>query len=268
MIVTWADAHARQADPEFPRAVECMVARMEGNIHPQSGLLAALHGADYAWSGSNVELTRCLWKAAPAMPKALGDRMKALARRLDERFLASPHRVSSGGGFAATLHTATGEPRSRSSNRPHTDIWATGYGYEMTAGFAGACFERLLQLETGHPDLAGRYRALVLAAAGQYRTAEPPVGELLKPHSLAAAVNLMLQAHELTGDGAFLSRAQHFALAGIGLFLDDGSPLPKATSRHAHYEAITGGPDFMLSLLELHRRMAQTARQPSKGEPQ
>ncbi|NJL70304.1 MAG: hypothetical protein HC888_01240 [Candidatus Competibacteraceae bacterium] len=35
------------------------------------------------------------------------------------------------------------------------------------------------------------------------------------------------------------------------IFLGDGSPLPKLTSLHDHYETITGGDDLMLSLLAL-----------------
>lgn len=254
MIVTWADVHARQPDPEFVRATTCLVSRMEGNIHPQSGLLAALRGADYAWSGSNLELARGLWKAAPAMPAELGARMNALSLRLDERFFASPHRVAAGGGFAATLHTVTGEPRTRSMNRPYTDTWATGYGYEMTAGFAAACHARAQQLADAHPETAARHRALVLAAAAIYLKSDPPAADLLKPHALAAAIDLMLQAHDLGKDPAFLARARFFAREGVALFLDDTSPLPKATNRHGHYEAITGGPDFMRALFDVHRQ--------------
>ena len=65
-----------------------------------------------------------------------------------------------------------------------------------------------------------------------------------------ASIELMLNAHELTGDRAYLQRAEHFARWSIQTYLGDSS-LPRASHRHDHYEAVTGGDALMMALLDL-----------------
>jgi hypothetical protein len=272
MIVNWADAYARKENAdrprraELPEAVAVLVGRMEANMAlTRSGYLPAGRAEsgshnEIVWLGSNLELARCLWKAAPLLEKehaALAKRMRDLALRQDAAFHAAPHEVASGGGFATTLDAATGLPRSRGTNRPYTTAWATGYGYGTHAGMANRCHVRHEQLAADHPALAARYRTLVLAAARQYLAATPDPGELQKPNAMANAIELMLRAHEMTREAKYLDRADQFGRLGVGFFLDDGLPLPKATNQHSHYEAITGGPDFMHALL-----MLASARRP------
>ena len=72
------------------------------------------------------------------------------------------------------------------------------------------------------------------------------------PGSFASVIQLLLRAHELTGDKKYADSADAFGRLGIALFLNDGLPLPQATNRHGHYETITGGPDFMRALLCLY----------------
>jgi hypothetical protein len=269
MILTWADAHARPENArrerraELIEAITVVLARMENNMrHTPTGYLPALAGADYLWPTSNLELARCLWKAAPLLDRdqqALAARMRVLALRQDENFFRAPHEIARGGGFAVTLDTRTGQPRDRSMNKPYTVTWASGYGYGTHAGVAVCCFERARQLQPTHPDLASRYRSLALAATKPYLTSEPESDELQKPEVFATLIEFFLAAHELTGDRKFLDRAAHFARVGVGLFIDKSSPLPKASNRHDHYETITGGPDFMKALLQLHRSLSRPA---------
>ena len=61
----------------------------------------------------------------------------------------------------------------------------------------------------------------------------------------------MLGAHEITGEKRYLDRADYFAQRAIKLFLTDDSSLPKATSKHNHYEAVTGSDTLMMALLKL-----------------
>lgn len=265
LILNWADAYARPANErrerraELVAAITVLVARMENNMRlTPTGYLPALAGADYLWPTSNLELARCLWKAAPMIAGTqpdLAQRMRALALRQDEHFLRAPHAIAQGGGFAVTLDTRTGQPRDRAMNRPYTATWASGYGYGTHAGVARRCLERQEQLRETHPALAARYQELALAAVTRYLTAEPDPAELQKPEVFAALVELLLAAHALSSDRQVLDRADHFARIGVGLFLDAVSPLPKASNRHDHYETITGGPDFMGALLRLHRTL-------------
>jgi len=198
-------------------------------------------------------MARCFWKAAPVLPADLAARLRKIALKQDTDFLDMPHTVTEGGGFVETLHTETGKPRSRSSNRPYTSRWATGYGHATHADTARLCCERYRQLAESHPDLALRYRAMVIAAAKQYLESDPPTSAV--PGALAAAVDLMLDTGELTKDAAYLNKAESFADAGMRLFLDDGLPLPKAATGLEHYETITGGPAFMAVLLRLHEEL-------------
>ncbi|NHE59575.1 hypothetical protein [Cyclobacterium plantarum] len=78
--------------------------------------------------------------------------------------------------------------------------------------------------------------------------------ELQKPDAFAKVVEHMINTYQLTGAEKYLRRADYFAWLGIDLFLADGNPLPMATNQHDHYEAITGGPDFMYALLHLYQK--------------
>lgn len=263
MITCWADAYSRRENTgrerrdEMATAIRTLVGRMETNMkRSESGYLPAIQGKSYAWSGSNLELARCLWVSAPSMDGELAERMRALALRQDTDFHRLPHRITEGGGFASTLDTRTGKPRHRSMNKPYTAVWATGYGHGTHAGMALKCVSRYHQLRETHGELAGKYRALIVAAADRYLDTLPDVDKLVKPGALAEVNDLLVATHELTGDAKYLQRADRFGRLSLELFIDDTSPLPKATNRHDHYEAITGGIELMRSLLRLHEALA------------
>jgi hypothetical protein len=62
----------------------------------------------------------------------------------------------------------------------------------------------------------------------------------------------MLNSYATTGDKIYLDRANYFGQLGVEIFLPDGIPLPRATNKNNHYEAMTGGPAFMYELLKIH----------------
>ena len=64
-------------------------------------------------------------------------------------------------------------------------------------------------------------------------------------------IHLLVGAHRITGDPRYLEAATAFADQAIAIFLDDGSPLPRASSRSEHYEAITRADTMMMALLKL-----------------
>jgi hypothetical protein len=263
MIACWADAYdrpcnaAREGRSNLVTAITVLVARMESNMAkaPTGYLLAGTDAThrQIAWPGSNLELARCLWKAAPHMEGALAQRMKMLALRQDDHFLGMPHTIASGGGFVACVDSSNGVPRARSMNKPYTETWSSGYGHGIHAEMANPCFSRLRQIEKDHPERAAQYRKFIVAAADIYVTAQPDGRELLMPGPVASVIQLLMNAFELTGEKKYADRANFFGQRGIELFLNDGRPLPKATNRHDHYESITGGPDFMYALLCLHK---------------
>jgi len=170
-----------------------------------------------------------------------------------------PHTITSGGGFAVTIDSVTGQPRSRSMNKPYSAVWATGYGYGIHAGIANKCYVRYLQLKEVHSGIAVKYKKLILVAADQYLTAIPDSNRLQKPGALASVITLMMNTHQLTGRKKYFDRADEFGRLGVNLFLDDGLPLPRATNQHEHYETITGSPDFMNALLQLHEALGMAS---------
>lgn len=264
MIANWTDAYVRKENgsmlrrPELITAISTIVTRMEGNMKTPTGYLLAgtdeSHG-QISWPSHNLELARCLWNSAPHMQGKLGERMKKLALKLDLDFHRMPHTIISGGGFVATVDVNTGMPRSRSMNRPYTTTWTTNYGQGVHAHMANRCIARFLQIEKDHPELAGKYKQLILSAANLYLTAIPDTNDIVKPKTIASVITLMINSHSLTGEKKYLERADYFGQLGIKLFLNDTLPLPKATNQHDHYESITGGPDFMHALLKLHEAL-------------
>lgn len=265
MIERWADAYKRTENTNQQRrddlllAIEVIFGRMQENMKlTKSGLLPAgsSEKGDHnqvVWLKSNLELARCLEVAAPLFDDEPAGQMKKFALKQDMDFLNAPHKLDSvGGGFAVTLDAGTGIPRTRSMNKPYTSTWGSGYGYGPHSKIAILCNSRYQKLKTEYPDLATKYKSLMLAGAEQYLISSPDTSQLLKPDVFAGVIKLMLHSFELTGDQKFINRANYFGLLGIQLFLDDDSPLPKATNRHNHYETITGGPGFMNELLKIY----------------
>ncbi|MFN2351448.1 MAG: hypothetical protein ABR497_05835 [Kiritimatiellia bacterium] len=187
MIVNWADAYGRKENEARPRrsdltqAIFIVVGRMEANMEKsKSGYLIAasqLKHSEWVWLNSNLELARCLWKAAPILDEdrpELAERMRRLAARQDEGFFKAPHAITEGGGFAHTLDSLTGQSvKPPSKSQPYTSVFATGYGRPIHANMANLCYARYTQLAASHPESAASYRKMILASADQYLSAEP-----------------------------------------------------------------------------------------------
>ena len=97
------------------------------------------------------------------------------------------------------------------------------------------------------------YRELILASAGRYLKSTPDLEQTVYPGPLGDVIFHMLASHEITGEERYLDAADRFAQLAVEHFLGGDCPLPKASSRHAHYEAITRGDTLMMALLELWR---------------
>ncbi|NND05653.1 MAG: hypothetical protein HKN87_04675 [Saprospiraceae bacterium] len=252
----------RPGRSELRQYIKVMFERMKDNMAQSgSGLLIAGRSSkgdhnSVVWLTSNLELARCLEVAAPIMDQDLAQEMRDFAIKQDQDFLAAPHRLDSlGGGFAVTLHAETGLPRVRSMNKPYSSTWSSGYGYGTHAGVANTLYKRYISLRSMHPQIADRYEEMILQVGEMYLNSEPDLTTLLKPNEFQSVIQLMLHCHSLSRNPQFVDRAAFFARMGMALFLNDGSPLPKVTNRHEHYESITGGPAFMYQLLKLHQTL-------------
>ncbi len=265
MMLVWADAWSRPENAsrtdrvEMLRAIRVMVNRMERNMEiGATGYLVAHDGADYVWPFSNLELARSVWEAIPLVSRAdaqLAMQMKELALRQDKNFFKASHEILQGGGFATTLHSETGEPRVRSMNEPFSSTWSTGYGHGIHAEYGNRVLGRYLQLAEGYPDLAEKYKTFGIAAANKYIAVKPDPEQFVTPRIFSNIIALLLEAYYLTRDRQYLERADFFGRLGISYFLEEGNPLPKASNKHEHYEAKTGGADFMHALCALHHAL-------------
>ena len=171
--------------------------------------------------------------------------MKKRALTSDRVFLSLKHDFSANGkGFVAGANVHTLERMSKGS-WIGTQVWATGYGKCTDAQVAMMCYQRYRQ--TGNEG----FKKLVVNSASRYLASSPDMSVTLYPGSMANAILHMLAAYELTGQQKYIERADYFGRQAVKIFMDENSPLPRASSEHDHYEAITGGDDLMMALLKL-----------------
>jgi hypothetical protein len=247
-IATWARAYEAGKDPVFLKAIETIVDYFEKNSSSQTGAIPCSTNPsrlEIMWPESNLSLAVDLWDGAEKVPDDLARKMRQRALKTDKVYLSLSHDFTpKGKGFVAGANVHTLE---RLTEGPWTDtaIWATGYGKATDAQIAMLCYLRYQQVKMDG------YKKLVLDSASRYLYTEPDTKITLYPGSMAESVFHMLAAYELTGQRYYLDRADYFARQAIKIFLDDSSPLPRASSAHDHYETITGSDDLMAVLLKL-----------------
>jgi hypothetical protein len=239
-IATWAEAYRRTKNPLFAKAIETLVDYFDGRRSPRSGALPAESAprskGKVLWSTSNLSLAIDLWEGAGKVPDELARKMRHCASRTDAVFLRLGHDLDLGGkGFLQSAYTDTLGPLEQGA-------YSGPWGH---AGPASLCLLRYQQLK-----LTG-YKKLALAAAKLYLGREPETKAALHPGTLGHVIYLMLGAYELTGQRRYLNRADFFGQRAIALFMTDDSHLPKSTSKHEHYEAVTGSDTLMMALLKL-----------------
>ena len=251
-IETWAQSYARTKNPQMLTAIETLVGYFEAHRDPHTGALSAEGKTpELMWPASNLSLAISLENAAPQVPDALAARMRALAASTDAVFFQMDHQLQPDGlGFIKTAVTSTLEPGSKATRNVakkgfYTRTWATGYGDSTDANIAMMCLQRFEQ--TGDE----RYREMALQAAERYVVTAPDETIELYPQAFGEAIALLLGAHRLSGDDKYLARADELAKQAVALFWRDGSPLPLASNRIGHYEAITHADTLAMSLLQL-----------------
>ncbi len=248
-IAVWAEAYRHTKDPVFLTAMRTLVDYFDSCRSSQSGGIPAESHKRFQgkmlWGTSNLSLAVDLWEAADMVPEDLAAAMRTSASKTDKVFLRIPHDLSPGGpGFQMRSHVDTLEANPHSGHS-HTSMWAAAYSQSTDALVATLCVTRYRQVE-----LPG-YRRLILAAADRYMTDSPGVDAVLWPGTLGHVIGLLVASAEISGDKKYLDRADHFARLAMAAFFDDTSPLPKASSKHDHYEAITRADTLMMSLLML-----------------
>jgi hypothetical protein len=170
--------------------------------------------------------------AAHRVPEAMAARLRAYAARNDQAFCTLRHDLKGRGGFAI-------------SDGEMTPLWETREGRRTTALLAMMCVSRY---ENGG-SIA--YRDMIHAAADAYRNAPPPDGADVWPMTFGHAISLQLAAWRSTSNEQYLDAAKKLADLALQRYWADG-PLPRATSKDAHYDSSTGADTLALALIELH----------------
>ena len=254
-IATWAACYEHTDDKEMVTAIECLVDSFQARRNKTTGIIPAESKTpELVWPHSNVSLAIDLADGARRVPGSLARKMQDCAAGIDETFLKVAHDLKSEGkGFLKTVRASTLEPTDTYAARgikkdqkadSYTHTWETGYGESTDAQVGMLCLQRWQQVK-----LDG-YRKLFLAAAQRYLHSDPDTKITLYPGALADAVAVLLAAYRLTGEKQYINRANAFAATATSLFFKD-CPLPRASSKHDHYEAITRGDSLAMTLLDL-----------------
>jgi hypothetical protein len=254
-INTWTEAYYRTEDSTFIQAIETLLDFHDRHASEETGAIPAEVDNPRSnnlmlWPQSNLSLAIDLWRSAESgyLPDELAQRMQDIAQKIDQVYHQLPHEVGDNGGFVQRSHVHTLEAVTLldEHGNPYTDLWGGAYGHRATVKVANKCLLRYRQ--TGSED----YRQLVLDGASQYLDSEPESEQVVYPGTMGDAIFLMAGAYELSGDTRFLDRADYFGQLSLSMFFDDDSPLPRATSRHDHYEANINRPDtLVMALLHL-----------------
>jgi hypothetical protein len=248
----WGKAYREAKDPVYAKAVETLVDMFNRLSPEKTGAIPCCSrpGLKHVmWPESNLSLAVDLTDAAPAFAEALRKKMLQRAAKTDEVYQSLKHDFSPEGiGFVAGANTET---LAALTDGPWTQTqqWATGYGKTTDAQAANICYLRYRQLADG-PDKKG-YRKLILDCANRYLKTAPDLKGTIFPGSMGNVILHMVAAYEITNDKKYLDRADVFAAIAIDNFLTEDSALPRASSQHNHYEAITGGDTMMMALLKL-----------------
>jgi len=208
-----------------------------------TGLISAWGDQVMAWPMSELSLAVDCESAARDFPEPLAARLRAFAAREDEAFLKLPHDPSRR-GFVVTVNRETGQSLDDRDWQPFTRPWASEYGECTTAQLAMVCLARHEQ------NQQDAYRRLVIAAADLYLEESPAEDQETWPSAFGHVISCQLAAFRFTQDSKYLDRARSLGHQAIRVFWAD-RPLPRASSRTDHYEAITGPDSLVLALLEL-----------------
>jgi hypothetical protein len=250
-IEIWARAWQETGNEEFLRAINTLLNYFDKNTSPESGAIRyATKFPDQYSLGHNMGLAGSLHKSMKLLPDTFAVRMKKMADDTDPLYLSFDHDPVAGGkGFVKSAHVHTlvpGEYRSEhKGGRFRTQMWSSGYGAGNSIGQANGCLGRYN--ETG----IEKYKELFMITAEEYYKADIPQSKILYPSNYSGVIGMMRKAYHLTGERRFIDKALEYAELSIEAIMDETSPLPKASNKSEHYEAITGANGFMNSLLGL-----------------
>ena len=264
----WAREYGRNGDPEMKRAIQTLLSLYRSMRHPVTGAMAWCtgEGADrreVANVAMNLFMATTLQDAAAFVEKRdpdLAGEMREFVRFMDDEYLSNDYDTIldvAGKGILAWytvadrtcmpkglvrppegVDGAIGYPLRTPDGKPAASLyyltpWFPGRHY---AGFALLLRDRYERCAEKHKTT---YRRALLDIADIYMTIGPEVQFVLYPDNIADVVALLRYCHKLTGNVAYLHRADQTMRMGVQLFFDETSPLPKITNFDDWYESST-----------------------------
>ena len=280
-IDVWARELARSKDPQMKRAILAVLKRWDHNRHPKTRVLAAASRYNqWCWIKMNLAAASIVHDAAKRVKPHDAELARAMfdfERSMDAEYLGQnpPQKILDvkGKGFLHTYfvddrtpYKIAWDPRRQSTvalpdpkARPKDAVadrstYSKPWFVKRThAGMAKRLHDRYLRTE--NPRYKALYKRAVLDTADIYLTIEPETQWPVWAVALTDVIDVLLIAHEITGETAYLHRADHMGQWAVRLLFDDVSPLPKINSVNDWYESsndIYGGTHIPWALLRLH----------------
>jgi hypothetical protein len=240
-IRTWATAYACKTNELFLNAIDRVVRDLENHRDSTSGLIWLGPDISHPWILSGLSLAIDCDAAARLVPEPVASKLRGLASEQDRMFYSAPHDLKVTGGFIAGDNLATAAGRNTALWTPQTGR----YRGHTTAQVGMMCVSRYEN--TGNVA----YRDFVHAAADAYLKSMPGPNDDVWPMTFGHAISLQVAAWRSTAQQIYLERARELADFAVKHFFDQG-PLPRASLKSNHYEAITGADTLALGLVELH----------------
>jgi len=195
-------------------------------------------GADVSNALSDLSLAIDCDAASRLVPEPHASKWRRFANEKDRMFCSLQHNLKANGGFI------TGDPEATGADG-NTPLWMAHNGGHTTAQVGMMCVSRYEN--TGNVA----YRELIHAAADAYLSSMPAQDADVWPMTFGHAISLQVAAWRSTARQDYLDRARALADFAVKKFFDQG-PLPRASLKSNHYEAITGADTLALGLVELH----------------
>jgi len=215
-IRSWALAYAHTKHEPFLNVIDRLLARVEETR--RWGVNRAV--------ASTFSLAMDCDAASRLLPTGHAFRLRVFTLREEEGLPFSDWLVVTGGGR-------------------RLPAWVDRHEDTSTAQIAMMCVSRYEN--TGRVD----YRDLIHFAADLYLDSLPSADADAWPITFGHAISLQVAAWRSTAKQVYLDRARALADFAVKRFFDQG-PLPRASLKSDHYEAITGADTLALGLVELH----------------
>lgn len=266
-IATWAYAYKRTGDQVFLKAIDTLIRHLDSRLYIANYsvdkrksdpvllkaiiALVGVYGETVGTqlrqirpeSQSNLSLVIDLWDSADKVPEELANKMLTLAKRNNE-VLTKRYRMLDLSNPEALTESAW-------SNDGYTTRNDATHGLTMVTHYKQTGSEIYRKLALNRADLYLLMDPQELEVSPQSNIGTS-INVVVRPGSLGNAISLLIKAYKLTGNKKYIEQADYFAEQALKIFFDDSSPLPKASTIHDHYEAITCSDTLMMALLELY----------------